>query len=159
MEQTTTKRTSIAGLIESTLPLSLVKTQEGQPPPDMSNNTSSTSGRSSLDHSSAHRPPSRVFSQQNTQNIEPSPRPISLSVDRPRVISPSRDRSPSEVIRVLKDSVFDSDSDSPSHTSRPLQPRRATGSEWNPKSRSQLSSESDVVSFHEVLKQLDEQEE
>ena len=107
----------------------------------------------SLDHSS--KPVMRVFSRTDQQ----SPRPSSLSVERSQLTSPSRDRSPSEVVRVLRDSVFDSDPGSPGQVSRPLQPRKPTGAEWNPKSRSPVNSESDVVSFHEVLKQLDQQEE
>ncbi len=166
MENTPTsssnKRSSLAGLLESTLSLSLVKTRDEDSASDMSDTGNPSSGRSSLDHS--HRPPTRVFSQTKTEQVninQPSSRPASLFVDRSLVVSPSRDRSPSEVIRVLKDSVFDSDSDTPTPTqpSRPLQPRQPTGAEWNPKSRSPVNSESDVVSFHEVLKDLDKQEE
>lgn len=154
------KRSSLAGLIESTIPLSFISSHRPTDEMSANNNKKSEGGASPRKHT--REPPARVFSQpskidEQVHKGERSSRPSSLTVDQP--LSPRSDRSPSDVIRVLRDSVFDSDSDTP--TSLPgqqMQPRRPTGAEWNPKSRSPIGSETDVVSFHEVLKQLDKQE-
>ena len=151
------KRPSLAGLVQSTIPFSLVHTSDQE---QVQQSTENMSASSQSGTAQSHKRPSRVSSQPRVdlnRSAEPFPRPTSLAVDSPNVVSPSRDRSPSEVVRVLRDSVFDSDSESSSRP--PLYPRRPTGTDWNQKSRSPIDSESDVVSFHEVLKQLDEQEE
>lgn len=174
------KRPSLAGLVESTIPLSFVSSHSDNKSSPHDNEMSSNkkisgpaSTREGLSTSAGIRrlnrdPPLRVFSQPNkidekvlviTTKSERTSRPSSVTVDQPPLMSPHNDRSPSEVVRVLRDSVFDSDSDtSSSLPCQQMQPRQPTGAEFNPKSRSPIGSETDIVSFHEVLKQLDKEE-
>ena len=146
--QTPEQRASLAGLVQSTVPFSLVQTSSSRP----------TTGKKMNNRAYHTQAPLRPIPRPRDKNGEIK-RPSSLTMDKPELTSLPRDRSPSENVHVLRDGVFDSDSDStPQHVSS-MQPRKPTGAEWNPRGRSPIDSESDVVSFHEVLKQLDQQEE
>ena len=144
------KKVSVEGLVQSTLgltdPTSSNKTVTVVPSPSRIN-------------------PSRSVSQPIVElsgtSTNRQHRPGSLTIDG--TTSPVQgDRSPSQVVKLLKhasrnsrtDSLLSPDNDIPTV---PMQPRQPTGSEWSVGARPQPRN--DVVSMTEVLKQLDQQAE